>query len=196
MHFLNQMTYKRWVMVAAGLFVIGILMGVYLSLAVTDEAAGEVVLDLTALEEMMALLSGLPDSLMAVGIFLNNFFTLATNYLFSPLLCLFPTLALILNGCIVGFISPPVISETSFGYLLALLLPHGVVEIPAFIMGEAAALSAGTSVMLAVFRKESRADLVPRLKQTLKYLGIAVALLVPAAVIEVYVTMPLLNQGG
>jgi stage II sporulation protein M len=190
------MTYRKWIVVAAVLFSLGIILGVYLSLSPSAEATEELAIDLTALEDILNLFIDLPAPLLAAVIFLNNVFTLVTNYLLSPLLCLFPVLALILNGCILGIIAPPVAAETSFGYMLALLLPHGVIEIPAFIMGEAAALSAGMAVMLAVFKKERRGELVPHLKKTLKYLAIAVALLIPAAIIEVYVTMPLINQGG
>lgn len=193
---LTEMTYKRWVVVAAVIFAVGIGMGVTISLAAPEGTSSQLVTGLAAIQGILTTLANLPPPLLAIIIFLNNAFTLVTNYLFSPIFCLFPILALTLNGCIVGFISPPVVSETSFPYLLALLLPHGVFEIPAFIMGEAAALSIGTSVMLVVFKKANRESLAPRLKESLKYLAIAIGLLVPAAIIEVLVTTKLLTQGG
>ena len=70
---------------------------------------------------------------------------------------------------------------------LAGLLPHGVLEIPAIVMGEAAALSFGVSVMAALFSRVKRA-MMPRFRQDLKYLLIALILLVPAAIIETFVT--------
>jgi stage II sporulation protein M len=71
------------------------------------------------------------------------------------------------------------------------LLPHGIFELPALIIGEAAAFSFGTAAILALFKKERRNLLLPNLKQNLIYLLIAFALLLPAAIIETFVT-PLL----
>jgi stage II sporulation protein M len=73
------------------------------------------------------------------------------------------------------------------------LLPHGVFEIPAIIIGEAAALSFGAMVIMALFSPKRRSQLLPNLKQNLKYLLLAFILLVPAAIIETFVT-PLLLQ--
>jgi stage II sporulation protein M len=92
-----------------------------------------------------------------------------------------------------AFISTIVIQEESLGFVLSGLLPHGVFELPAFILGEAAALSFGAMVVLALFKKEKRNLLLPNLKQNLRYLMMALALLVPAAIIEIYITPLLLT---
>ena len=105
-----------------------------------------------------------------------------------------PKLKAILSRLLIsplGFVSSIVINEESVGFLLAGLLPHGIFEIPALIMGEAAALSFGTMAIVALFRKRSWKLLIPSLKRNLRYLVIAFALLVPAAIIETYIT-PLL----
>ena len=115
------------------------------------------------------------------------------SFVFSPILCLVPVVALALNGWIVGMVSTIVLQEESLSFLLAGLLPHGIFEVPAFIMGEAVALSFGTAVIIALFKKEKRSQLVPNLRQNLRYLGIALALLVPAAIIETYITPILLR---
>ncbi|GAI98594.1 unnamed protein product, partial [marine sediment metagenome] len=85
-----------------------------------------------------------------------------------------------------AFISAAVIQEESLGFVLAGLLPHGIFELPAFILGEAAALSFGAMAILALFKKERRNLLLPSLKQNLRYLMVALVLLVPAAIIEIY----------
>jgi len=131
-------------------------------------------------------------------------------------------------------VSAIIIQEKSLGFLVAGVLPHGIFEIPALIIGEAAALSFGFAVIMLLFRKESWAVLVsftkqsfwhflltlflilitgifpivivmalltdetrsifiPKLKQNLRYLIIACALLAPAAVIETYATPLLLH---
>jgi len=58
-------------------------------------------------------------------------------------------------------------------------------------MGQAAALSFGSLAILALFKRERRSQLLPGLRRNLRYLMIACALLLPAAIIETYIT-PLL----
>jgi stage II sporulation protein M len=96
-------------------------------------------------------------------------------------------LALTVNGWLISFISVAVVQEESLGILLAGLLPHGIFELPALIMGEAAALSFGALTIVALVSKKKDL-LLPGLKQNLRYLLIACALLLPAAIIETYVT--------
>jgi stage II sporulation protein M len=90
-------------------------------------------------------------------------------------------------------VSTIIAQEKSIGFVLAGLLPHGVFELPALILGEAAALSFGVAAMLALFKKERRSLLLPNLKQNLIYILIAFALLLPAAIIEAFVTPLLLT---
>ena len=97
------------------------------------------------------------------------------------------------NGLLISFISVIVVQKKSLGFLLAGMLPHGIFEIPALIIGEAAALSFGAMVITALISRKRRTLLLPNLKQNLKYLLIAFVLLVPAAIIETYVT-PLFLQ--
>jgi stage II sporulation protein M len=178
---------KRWIFIAILLFGIGIVFGL------TDPTgiASLLAEDITNLGELGDLLASIPLPLMALFIFIKNASVLLLSFVFSPLLCLVPILALTVNGWVIAFVSATIIQEESLGYLLAGLLPHGIFELPAFILGEAAALSFGVMAIIALFRKERRSLLLPNLKQNLRYLMIAIALLLPAAIIETYVT-PLL----
>ena len=102
-------------------------------------------------------------------------------------------MALTVNGWLIAFVSAAVVQEESLGFVLAALLPHGIFELPALILGQAAALSFGTAAMLALFRRGGENRLIPSLKQNLKYLLLALALLLPAAIIEAYITPLLLT---
>jgi len=93
-----------------------------------------------------------------------------------------------------AIVSTIAVEKASLGFVLAALLPHGIVEIPALMLGEAAALSFGTIVTLSLFNKEKRRLVLPNFKQNLKYLIIALALLLPAAIIETYITPLFLRQ--
>jgi len=178
------MSYKRWLLIAIFLFGSGLLLGLAAPTSIVALTAG----DIAALEELAKFLSSLPQPAVLMVILTKNVSALLISLVFSPIFCLAPVLALTVNGWLLGLVSITVIEENSLGLLLAGVLPHGIFELPALIMGEAAALSFGTAVILAVFKKERRNLLLPSLKQNLRYLVIALALLVPAAIIETYVT--------
>ena len=182
------MSYKWWLFIAAFLFGIGFGGGLILGLAAPADITGLLAEDIAALEELAKLLETLPQPAIFVLIFVKNISAVLISFALSPFLCLVPVVALIFNGGLLGLVSVIVVQEKSLGYLLAGLLPHGIFEVPALIMGEAVALSFGTAVILALFKKEKRSLLLPNLAQNLGYLLIALALLLPAAIIETFVT--------
>jgi stage II sporulation protein M len=183
------MSYKWWLLVAILLFGIGLALG----LATPTSSLGLISEDISALEKLTDFLAPLPQVFVFVFIFLKNVFAVLISFALSPGFCLVPVIALIINGGLVGLVSASVIQEKSLGYVLAGLLPHGIFELPAFIMGEAVALSFGTAVILALFKKERRNLLLPNLRRNLRYLIIAFILFLPAAIIETYVTPLLLH---
>jgi stage II sporulation protein M len=178
------MSYKRWILIAICLFVIGMVVGFIAPSSLASLAAE----DIAALEELAGFLATLPPFAVLIIIFIKNVSALVISFIFSPILCLFPIMALVVNGWLLAFVSAAVVQERSLGFVLAALLPHGVFELPAIIIGEAAALSFGAMAIVALFSKGRRNQLLPNLKQNLRYLGIACALLLPAAIIETYIT--------
>ncbi len=187
------MSYKRWLFVAIFLFGIGFAGGLISGQATPGTIADIFTEDVAALQEFADLLASLPQSSVFMLILIKNISAVLISLVLSPIFCLVPVVALILNGGLLGFVSVLVIQEESVGYLLAGLLPHGIFELPALIIGEAVALSSGTAVLLALLKKERRSQLLPHLKQNLRYLIIALALLLPAAIIETYITPLLLR---
>ena len=181
------MKYRDWLFIAIALFVVSIIGGWLKPDSITSLLAD----DIASLVELSGLLLSLPPVVTALLIFLKNSLSLLTSFALSPLLCLTPILALAFNGALLGAISAAIIERESVGLLLAGILPHGIIELPAFIIGEAAALSFGSLAIVSLFKKEARDSLWPHLKRNLRYLVIALALLVPAAFIEAFIT-PLL----
>ena len=181
------MSYKRWLLLSVFLFGAGLAWG----LTASVDTSGLLAEDVAALKKLADFLAPLPQTSVAAFIFLKNVAAVLIGFALSPFFCLVPAAALVLNGGLLGLVSASVVQEKSLGYLLAGVLPHGIFEIPALIIGEAAALSFGTAVMLAVVKKERRKLVLPNLKQNARFLALAVALLLPAAIIETYVT-PLL----
>lgn len=178
------MKYKRWLILSALLFAFGLVMGLNTP-ALSQELLAE---DIVALEELAGWLSSLPQSSILAVILVKNITALLISFVFTPFLLLMPVLALVINGWLLGFVSAGVIQQESAGFLLAAILPHGIIEIPALIIGEAVALSFGTAVMLSLFSKQRRSHLMPTIRKHLKLLALAIILLIPAAIIETYVT--------
>ncbi|MFC1941248.1 stage II sporulation protein M [Chloroflexota bacterium] len=178
------MSYKRWLFIAVFLFSIGLFLGLTTSTGIDDLPTE----DITILEDFAESLEQLPHLSILAIIFINNVSVLLISFALSPILCLVPIIALTLNGWLIGLVSATVIQEESLGYLLAGALPHGIFELPALIMGEAVALSFGTAVVLALFKKERRNLPMLNVRQNLRYLLIALGLLLPAAIIEAYLT--------
>ena len=146
------MRYKVWILIAVTLFAVSSVVGWVTPASIAHLLAE----DITALQELGGMLASLPPAVTALIIFLKNSLSLLTSFVLSPILCLIPVVALTANGWLLGWISATVIEKESLGVLLSGLLPHGVIELPAFIIGEAAALSFGSLVMVSIFKKESR----------------------------------------
>jgi stage II sporulation protein M len=180
------MNYKWWILVALLIFGIGIALG----LATPTTGTGPISEEIAALEKLSSMVAPFKVSTV-IFIFMKNVLALLLSFALSPILCLMPVLTLSVNGWILALVSSAIIEEKSLGFLLAGVLPHGIIEIPALFIGEAAALSFGVAVMVALFKKEKRSLLSSSLKQNSRYLFIALALLLPAAIIETYIT-PLL----
>lgn len=181
------MNYRTWLLITIALFITSAVFGWLMPEDVAQILAG----DIAALEELGSMLVSLPPALTAIIILAKNTLSLLISFIMSPILCLVPLLALIANGWLLGWISATVLETEPLSFLLAGLLPHGIIELPAFFIGEAAALSSGSLIIMSLFNRESRTTLLPKLKQNLKYFVLALALLLPAALIETFIT-PLL----
>ena len=186
------MRFRYWVIISGGLFIVGIVAGILFS---NDISAGFSALFYDQASTLEELVTGLKPyhATTAVFIYIKNAAALAFSYLFSPFLCVLPVIALLFNSAFLSYFSVMVVQEESLGFLLAGILPHGILEIPALIIGEAAAISFGASLIIALFTRDRNSMLMPRFKTSLKYLLIALALLVPAAIIETFVTPRLLS---
>lgn len=166
------------------LFVLGLVWGLRASV----DTSGLLAEEAAAIDDLADFLTSLPQPLMFIFIFLKNVSAVVVCFVLSPVFLLAPVAALVVNGGLLGLVSVKVIEEKSLGYLLAGILPHGIFELPALMIGEAAALSSGFAVMQAAFSKEKRNLLRANLRQNAQYLALSIILLLPAALIETYVT--------
>jgi stage II sporulation protein M len=174
---------KKWIIVSSALFFTGIVIGL---VNPSTEA-------LESLESLLDIAdTTVPFS--SIGFFIlyliNNVFKMVLSFVFSPILCILPVLSLVANGWVISSVGYFIVDvqQYSIVYFLMGILPHGIFEIPALIIGQAAALSLGTMTIAAIFSEGKRRVLFDNLKENLKYLGIVVLLLVIAAAIEAFIT--------
>ncbi|NLL90140.1 MAG: stage II sporulation protein M [Dehalococcoidales bacterium] len=179
---------KKWIIISSFIFICGLLIGIiYPSI------------DFFSSLDYLIELADNVSHLSSFGLFLffmiNNIFKIIMSFIFSPLLCILPLLSLFVNGWMIANVGYFIVDihQYSIGYYILGLLPHGIFEIPALIIGQAAALSVGTMVIAAVFIKERRAKLFIHLRENLKYLGFVVLLLIVAAGVEAYITPSILR---
>ncbi|MDD4858669.1 MAG: stage II sporulation protein M [Dehalococcoidales bacterium] len=187
------MQFKRWLLITAGIFVFGFVVGLVFSLVKPMDIAQLLSEEMAALERLAGSLRPFTLNMM-LFILTQNASALLLSFLLSPVLCLFPVLAVMFNGGLLAFVAVLGARQASVGFILAGLLPHGVFEIPALIIGEAAAIGFGATAVAAVFSPARRKLLIPTLRNNLRYLGLAGALLVPAAAIETFITPLLLGM--
>lgn len=158
------------------------------------EDTGLFLTEAAALDEMAGIITSLPQIAVFIFILLKNISVIVLSFVLSPLLCLVPVTTLVLNGGVIGLVSSIIMEEESLPFLLAGLLPHGIFELPALILGEAVALSFGIAVLRGVFGKNNRDIIMTNLKSNLKFLSISAGLFLVAAIIETFVTPVLLDR--
>jgi stage II sporulation protein M len=183
------MNYRKWLIISTVLFVIGLLLG----LIIPTEGAGLFLEEAAALDEMAGIIAPFPQVVVFLFILLKNLSVIVLSFVLSPLLCIFPVITLVLNGGVIGLVSAIFMEEESLLFLLTGLLPHGIFELPALIMGEAVALSFGIAVLRGIFGKDKQDKIKSNLKSNLKYLAISAGLFLTAAIIETFLTPVLLD---
>lgn len=185
--------YKWWIFIAVGIFGISFGIGLALTLAMPATIANLFSEELAALGELSVMLSPFKVT-TAIFIFLKNTSALLLSFIFSPILCLLPILALTVNGLLLSFISTIVAQKESLGFVLAGLLPHGIFELPALIIGEAAALSFGAMVIVLLLRKESRTVLVSTVKQSAGHILLALTLSLTVGIFHAIIVIALFKE--
>jgi stage II sporulation protein M len=180
----------RYALIAAlALFIIGFIGGLYPPRFIAELMQGS----LANLQRLAQTIQ--PYQITTVFIlFFNNALALITGFVFSPLLCIAPALSLLANGWALGYIGSLAAEQVSPLYVVLGLLPHGIFEIPAFILGQAAAISMGSLLIWSIFNREKRTQLLPGFRRNGIIFAISLGLLIPAAFIETYLTPLLIGR--
>lgn len=113
-------------------------------------------------------------------IFVNNLQSSFFSFIFGFFFGIFPILAAIANGYLVGFVAALTISENSF-FVLWRLLPHGIFELPAIFIS----LGFGLRLGSFIFAKKKKQAFVYYVVEGFRaFLFIILPLLIIAAIVE------------
>ncbi|WP_408956726.1 stage II sporulation protein M [Natrinema sp. 74] len=182
--------HRRYVGFAAGLFAVGIVIGIallaagYNLLEIIQEAIGE---------PLFPDIGSRSRAELAQFLLLNNSRAFIFSILGALTLGLLTAWAMLFNGVIVGNVGASVAGEIGIGYILVGLLPHGIFELPALFV----AAGVGFRFLYRIGQRVrgSRDAIVTKsyLYRTAVLVLAAWLLLAVAAVVEAFVTPALLE---
>lgn len=129
----------------------------------------------------------LPSPLLFLFIFINNSIKILLTMLLGVMFGIIPLLFIIINGFMVGIVF--YVSNMKIGTwtTIMLIIPHGVIEIPALILGCSYGLWLGKMLIWKMRGKE--VSIVDCIKHIInQYIKIIIPMLIVAALVETYVT--------
>lgn len=190
---------RHYLIASALVMVLGIVLGY------TDSSAFDNLIK-AQLDQMQTIADGLRQSdhlqwTLFTKIIFNNLLVSAMVILFGFVFGLIPLYLLISNGLLLGYVAANRSEGESIFHFLVGILPHGIIEIPAFILACAVGLRLGFLMLESfgsLFNLERRvryqAKLKGFLKQLLPLLALIAVLMLLAAIIESTVTFALIKN--
>ncbi|MGA8849749.1 MAG: stage II sporulation protein M [Dehalococcoidia bacterium] len=182
----------RNLILAASVFFVSLVLGTLIAQSTAEEAIRQ----LGGVLERLAPTGNLAILLFLV-IFINNAIKALGLVFLGILLGIPPLLFIGLNGFILGGLGSALESLKGWRYVIAAVVPHGVIEIPIIFLATALGLTLGMESLKWLRGRESRVKL--QLSDCLRiYLRWILPGLAVAAIIEAFVTpllMGLVNVG-
>lgn len=177
-----------YILISASIFLLGIISGYYFAEVYPSES-GKL---LSLLEKTYKPILEMNKVSQVLFVFLKNgvtsFFIIISGVIFGFL----PVVSLISNGEILGVLANFTLEKSSIFYFLLGILPHGVIEIPCFLISSAIGLKIGKTLIKKIFGKGG--SLKEELNLGLNtFLRIILVFLFLAAIIEVLISSELLR---
>ena len=136
----------------------------------------------------------LPKPQLALAIFLNNTLKTFLVVIGGVLLGVVPVIFLLVNGGALGFVLYLSIQHRGVFDSLVAILPHGVLELPAVLMGTSLGLLIGATAIRRIFGNTALA-LRTELALALRFfVSVIIPLLAAAALVESFVTSALVKM--
>lgn len=133
-------------------------------------------------------------------ILMNNVLVAVFMVYSGVMLGIIPLYSLLSNGLIMGYLAHQNVPDKGWGSFLLAVLPHGIIELPAFILACAFGIKFGAIMLKSFFflfsparRAANNAAFVNMLKISVPLVIIVALLLIAAALIESMVTLRLIS---
>lgn len=173
---------RVYIGLAVLLFALTAAMG-YVAAGLNSQVAEEWMAQL----DMLKWITELPPVLIMVVIFLKNFLACAMSVLMGLGLGLVPLLVVTSNGFLLGIVSYETIQKAGVLYLMAGILPHGIIELPVVLLSIAVGFRLGYLVAQSIMGES--ADLTRETRTAVHLLLFRfMPLLLLAAFIETFIT--------
>jgi stage II sporulation protein M len=174
---------KPYIVLSTIVFALSIAVG-YIAYGIYPEYAMQ---SISGLEELVEMLEGLSLLEIMLVIFINNTIAMFIAILFGIVLGIVPLLVLVLNGFIIGTIVRLLLVENGLAFIVAGLVPHGIIEIPLLLLSTSIGMKIGYEVLLALAGKPS--DIKNEFIKGMKFFFYwMVPLIFVAALIETFIT--------
>jgi stage II sporulation protein M len=168
-----------YIIIISLLFILSSLIGYMMPLKIQQEVTKD-------LDKVLSFAKDLSQIMLLIFILLNNSVKALIAMLLGVFFGIVPAIFMIFNGYIIGLMISYLSLGMSFGSITSRLIPHGIFEIPAFIIASGYGLWLGMKFYRKLRYKEPLKDSLIFALQ--KYFKIVLPLLLIAAFIEVFIT--------
>lgn len=182
---------RKYFLAAVAVFTVSFIAGILISVKYPD--ASEKVLEM--MKEAYGGIATLDQFGMMIEIFKNNIKLSFIALLLGLVFGIVPFAFALLNGLVFGIIVEYSLKAKGAFFVLAAILPHGIIELPMILVSVGIGFRLGHAAYLLLTDMKTMNDLTHELKQgIIFYIKIIAPLLLLAAVVESYLT-PLLIAG-
>jgi stage II sporulation protein M len=147
-----------------------------------------------ALREFTRLFLDLPKPYLALAIFLNNVLKTLAVVALGTFAGILPLIFLLVNGYVLGLVLHASIESRGLPAFFLAIAPHGMIELPAILLGTSIGLMLGVHGIKRAFGKEER-PLGAEIARGLRFFSIVIVpLLLLAALIEAFITAAITSK--
>ena len=140
----------------------------------------------------LSFVKNLPNFIIFVFIFFNNSVKSLLSMLLGVIFGIVPILFVLFNGYIIGVVISVFSKNVGIWKVLLMLIPHGILEIPAIIIACSYGLRIGLTTLKKVMGEN--VSILEEVKKALEiFAKVVVPILLTAAFIETYIT-PMVSQ--
>jgi len=151
---------KYYMIVGLIIFILFTVIGYFVAEHFQVSIIGELV-------DQFQLFANLDSFALMLFVFLNNSIKSFFAILLGFLLAIVPLLFVTINGLLIGMVFFDAVKERGWAFILSAILPHGVIEIPVFLLSVAIGMKMGVQTVFKLDGKDVK--LKSELKNGLRF---------------------------